>query len=90
MSNRVQVVLSDADKELFSREAARAGMSLSAWLRQAAHDRVRAEASDSRMSPKELEAFFAACRRREEGVEPDWEQHERIIERSRRSGAAES
>lgn len=90
MANRVQVILSNADKERFSREAARAGMSLSAWLREAGHHRIRTEASDSRMTPEELEAFLATCRKRETGTEPDWEQHLGIIRRSRLSGAAES
>jgi hypothetical protein len=39
---------------------------------------------------EELRSFFSECDRRETGTEPDWEQHVRVIERSRRSGAADS
>lgn len=42
------------------------------------------------MTQDDLEDFFASCDAREEGTEPDWEEHLQVIERSRRSGLAES
>jgi hypothetical protein len=90
MTVRVQVLLSDEDKERFAREARRAGVSLSAWLRQAGIDRLRGEGRKRRFSSKELGGFLAACRAREVGGEPDWEQHRRLIESSKGSGAADS
>ena len=38
----------------------------------------------------ELRAFFSACDRREEGREPDWQDHLAVIEASKRSGAADA
>jgi hypothetical protein len=35
------------------------------------------------LKEKELRAFFAACDSREEGQEPAWEEHLRILERSK-------
>ena len=86
----MQVILSDEEKERFATEARRAGVSLSAWLRQAGINRLEADAKRRRMSGRELERFFGRCRKREQGSEPDWEQHLSVIERSRRSGAADS
>ena len=37
---RVQLVIPDADKDRFVHQARREGMSLSAWLRAAARDRL--------------------------------------------------
>lgn len=37
-------------------------------------------------SPQELDAFFAACDAREEAPEPDWAEHEAVIDASRRQG----
>lgn len=39
---------------------------------------------------EELENFFASCDAQEEGVEPDWEEHLKVIERSKLSGASET
>jgi hypothetical protein len=40
-------------------------------------------------SREDLEAFFEDCDFREEGVEPDWEEHLARIEQGGRSGAAD-
>ena len=91
MTARVQVILPENEKELFRIEAGREGISLSAWLRRAAQEKVAAaQARLAIRSPEELSAFFAACDVREQGREPDWPEHEAVIEHSRRAGAAES
>jgi hypothetical protein len=41
-------------------------------------------------SQEDLDALFAACDAREEGTEPDWEEHLAMIERSKGSGAADA
>jgi hypothetical protein len=91
MSKRVQVVLDEEERETFRRVAEREGLSLSAWLREAAREKL---ASSERRSiiktPDELRRFFAMCRESEKGIEPDWERHKAVIERSRRSGEASS
>ena len=91
MSKRVQVVLDEEEKETFRRIAEREGLSLSAWLRNAAREKLAAsERQGTIETPEELERFFAQCRQREEGAEPHWDQHKAVIERSRRSGEAGS
>ena len=88
MTTRVQVILEEDEKERFQRRARREGLSLSAWLRKAGRLRLSQE---SRMTSRtDLDAFFAACDTREKGVEPDWEEHLKVIERSKSSGAAET
>lgn len=87
MSRRVQVILDDEDVERFRRLAARRGVSLSAWLREAGRQRQAAEAAGAAIGTlDELDAFFAACDQRESGREPDWEEHLRVITRSRGQG----
>jgi len=39
-------------------------------------------------SVEELRAFFEACDAREQGSEPDWDQHRKVIEESRAAGRA--
>lgn len=91
MSTRVQVILDKHEKQALRAVAAREGMSLSAWLRKCALERL--EESASKTTPSNLEqlrAFFQACDEREQGDEPDWLEHKRIIERSSTSGISET
>ncbi len=89
MAERVHLVLDTAEKELFRRLAVREGKSLSEWLRAAARERVAgAEKAPELGSEQALRDFFAACGRREQGDEPDWETHREVIERSIGDGAA--
>ena len=69
-------------------QARRQGMSLNAWLRSAAHDRLeRAMASGRIRTPEDLAAFFARCDALPgPAVEPDWEEHLSVMEWSRRRG----
>ena len=39
---------------------------------------------------EELQTFFESCEARETGLEPDWDQHEAVIEASRAIGRASS
>lgn len=91
MSVRVQVILDEAEQERFRREAERHGLSLSAWMREAARERLRSQRAAGRLeSVKDLEEFFAACDERETGAEPSWEEHLAVIESSKRSGSSET
>jgi hypothetical protein len=87
MSTRIQVVLDEKEREQFRREAASEGISLSAWMREAARERAASAGTRPRhLDAEGLRAFFAECDARETGSEPDWEQHLRVIEHSARSG----
>ena len=84
MSLRVQVVLSAEERARFHQQAARDGMSLSAWMRQAAAARLAAaEAEEVEFSGAGLERLFRACDVREQGAEPDWTDHRRSIDTGR-------
>lgn len=89
MTERIHLILDAAEKERFRRLAVREGKTLSAWVRDAARD--RAASSEARGGPdteEELRRFFEACDARESGREPNWEEHERVIETSRTSGGS--
>ncbi len=63
-------------------------MTLSAWLRAAAEERLSPQSRALKFeSVADLRAFFAECDERAgEGREPDWEQHRAAIDHSRRRG----
>ena len=87
MSDRIHLVVDKAEKERYRRQAEREGLSLSEWLRKAARRRLEEGDAGPRLdSLEDLRAFFAECDLREEGREPDWEEHLRVIEGSIRSG----
>ena len=86
---RVQVLVPEEEREAFRREAQKEGRSLSAWLREAGRAKL-ASTKTKRMSLEELKAFFAASDAREQGREPDWEDHLKVIEASMRSGATDT
>lgn len=88
MSSRVQLVMDEVEREEFRRAAAREGLSLSDWLRRAARARLEAGRPPVLSSVEELRAFFRACDAREQGSEPDWDQHRKVIEESRAAGRA--
>ena len=81
---RVQLIIPDEDREQFVDQARREGMTFSAWLRAAAHDRFESRQRAGRFkSPEDLRRFFDECdARRGPGVEPDWEEHKRAMEKS--------
>jgi hypothetical protein len=78
--------MDEVEREAFRRAAAHEGLSLSDWLRRAARDRLAASKAPTLSSAEDLRAFFEACDAREEGVEPDWDQHRRVIEESKATG----
>lgn len=87
---RVQLVIPDEDRDRFVHEARKEGLTLSAWLRAAAHaqleDRQRSELFES---PEDMEKFFMACDTMEGSeVEPEWDEHLSAITASRRRNAA--
>ena len=87
---RIQLVVSPEDRERFFHGARQEGMTLSAWLRAAAHDRIRERHGAKTFETKEeLDEFFRAC----DAIpgpdrEPDWEEHLAVIEKSKAAGAA--
>lgn len=86
---RIHLLIDEAERERFRRQAEREGKSLAAWLRDAARDRLTAAEPQRQMRTlEELRAFFAACGARETGREPEWDEHRRVIEQSIGSGAA--
>ncbi len=87
MSTRIHLVIDEADKARYRRQAEREGKSLGAWLRAAAEERLRrAEDRPDLRDAAALERFFEACDARETGREPDWGEQKRIIATSRTAG----
>ncbi len=89
---RVQLVIPDEDRDRFVHQARSEGMTLSAWLRSAARQRLREkQRSNTFESPADLEEFFQSC----DGLEgprrePDWEEHMGVIDESRQRGASKT
>jgi len=92
MPERIHLVLSREEKELYRRMAAREGKSLSEWLRAAAQEHAAGAAPRRLDNSEALQEFFEACDAREAGMglEPDWEQQKQVIERSTLSGATDT
>ena len=89
-TTRVQVVMEHSEQEVYRQNARLRGMSLSAWMREAAREKLASEQSRRRIDGvDELREFFAECDRQEDGTEPSWEQHREVIEGSKRSGEAD-
>ena len=87
---RVQLVMPDDDRERFVHQARQEGMSLSAWLRAAARERLKASQRVKLFeSPEDVKEFFRSCAALEgPETEPDWSEHLRVMSESRASGAA--
>ena len=85
---RVQLVVPDADKDRFVHQARREGMSLSAWLRAAAHDRLAERQKVKRFrTVEDVKAFFNRVHAEAgPGREPDWEEHLVVINESKTRG----
>lgn len=83
---RVQLVIPDEDRDHFVRQAQSEGMTLSEWLRVAAHRRIEDQKrSNPFESPADLEEFFRACDALEGPErEPDWQDHLTVIDESRK------
>ena len=89
---RVQLGIPDEVRDRFVHQARREGMTLSAWLRAAAHERLQErQHAKPFQSPKDLEEFFRACDRLEgSATEPDWGRHLDLINQSRRRGTSDT
>ena len=89
---RVQLVMADDDRDSFVHQARREGMSLSAWLRAAARERLEARQRVKQFeSPEDVEEFFRSCAALEgSDTEPDWSEHLRVMSESRGRGAAKT
>ena len=89
MAQRIHLVVGSTEKERWRRLAERQGKSLSEWIRDLA--RAEAEAATTPRpldTPEDLERFFAECDAREQGREPDWEEHLRVIADSVAKGSS--
>ena len=86
MSVRIHLVLDQEEKAALERAARREGVTLSAWLREAAKEKLSSTEPPSLATTDELREFFDTCDAREVGVEPDWDAHRRVIEGSMTDG----
>ncbi len=87
---RVHLLIPDEDHDRFVHQARIEGMSLSAWLIAAAHQRVaQKRGSVPFESTEALQRFFRECDtlKRSPRWKPDWEEHSEVINESRRGGA---
>lgn len=87
MDARIHILLREADKARYRHQAEREGMSLGAWLREAAEERLEAARARKFGSVDDLRTFFTEQDERESTPEPDWDEHRRVIERSRAGGS---
>ncbi len=85
---RVQLVIPDEDRDRFVHQARREGMTLSAWLRTAARERLEARRRVQMFeSPEDVEEFFRSCAALDgPEMEPDWSEHLRVMSESRARG----
>ena len=85
---RVQMVMPDADKDRYVHQAQREGMSLSAWLRAAARDRLVNRERTARITTvEEAREFWRWCDERAgPGRELDWEEYLEILNESKLRG----
>lgn len=87
---RVQLIMPDKDRDRFVHQARSEGMTLSAWLREAAHQRLgRQQESRPFETGKDLRDFFRQCDElKGPPTEPEWEQQLQVIGQSRGRGAS--
>ena len=85
---RVQLVMPDADRDRFMDQARREGMSLSAWIRAAAQERLESRQQAKLFeSPDDVKEFFRYCAFLDgPETEPDWSEHLRVMTESRGAG----
>ena len=85
---RINLVISDDDHDRFIYQARREGMTLSAWLRSAARERLeKAGRARPFESSEDVKDFYRASDTAAgPGPEPDWKEHLDVIDRSRRHG----
>lgn len=83
---RVQLVIPDEDRDRFVLQAHKEGLTLSAWLRSAARERLEdRQRLELFQSTVDLEKFFMACDTLDgPETEPEWDEHLSAIAESRR------
>ena len=87
MSVRVQVILDEKEASRFKSQAVKESKSLSAWLRDAGKKMIDINRQQQRLTdPDSLKQFFRKCDERGKGLEPDWEDHRKLILASYQSG----
>lgn len=87
MSVRVQVILDEEEMTRFKSQAMKESKSLSAWLRDAGKKMIELNRQQQRLTDLDtLKGFFRKCDERENGTEPDWEDHKRLILDSYQAG----
>ncbi|MDE2927922.1 MAG: hypothetical protein OXT71_16115 [Acidobacteriota bacterium] len=80
---RIDFVVTELDKARYQRQAQREKKSLSAWLREAAEQKLVAATGSAPFTLADLRRFNAECESREKGYqEPDWPEHKRMIAKS--------
>ena len=86
----IQLTVPDDERDHFAEQARQAGKPLDAWLLDAARQHAgkpNADAERRFKSPEELQAFFQKCETLPGPErEPDWEEHLKNIDESRRQG----
>lgn len=81
---RIDFFVTEPDKARYQRQAQRERKSLSAWLREAAEQKLVAATGSARFTLADLRRFNAECDNREKGnQEPDWPEHRRMIAESK-------
>ena len=87
MSVRIQVILDEKEASRFRSQAVKESKSLSAWLRDAGKKMIDINGQQQRLTdPVSLKHFFRKCNERGNGVEPEWEDHKKLILASYQSG----
>ena len=90
MTARIHLVIDERERDAFRARAAAEGLTLSAWLREAARERLERERPMEMRTVVDLDRFFAERARDEAGAEPEWAQHLAVMDRSRRVGLEET
>ena len=83
---RVQVILSEEEREAFRRRAEARGTSLSAWLRDAGRQQLERERSALLVDAATVRQFFAALPDEPLDREPDGDDHRGALADSRVAG----
>ena len=88
---RIQLTVPDAERDRYAPQAHKEGLTLSAWLRKAAEERLDKQqktASRSSSVAKLRELWAWSDQLPGPDVEPDWEEHLKAINDAKGSGAA--
>ncbi|MCY4041935.1 MAG: hypothetical protein OXF72_11895 [Gammaproteobacteria bacterium] len=88
---RVQMVLKDGERARYIYHAKRDGKSLSAWLREAAQEKIDNQCTKRRLAtPEDFDEFFRRCdeERMWHGQEPDWDDQKKLLLDSKLSGVS--